>query len=356
MAEHQINDKNISEGEIDLIELIKNLWQGRRTIIKAVIICAAVGLLVAIFSPKEYTAEVIIVPQTANRQGSLGGLSGLAAMAGINIAIPTTAEISPTTYPQIVASIPFRLELMNTLLSFNKIDHNVTLYEYYSEYSKPNPLIKYTLGLPGVILKALRKEQPLTDSETSDELIYMTKKQKAVCDIIERKVSIELNAKDGYILLSCSMPEALPSAQLVRQTQVLLQQQITEYKIQKASANLEFIQQRYIEVKQQYNQAHEALAKFRDRNVNIATAIFKTESDRLENDYNLAYSIYSEMSKQLEQAKIQVKEDTPVFTIIEPATVPLERSKPRRTMIMFVFMFLGGIIGVGTLFVDQYIR
>jgi Chain length determinant protein len=355
MAEHQINDKNISE-EIDLIELIKNLWQGRRTIIKTVIICTAVGLLVAIFSPKEYTTEVVIVPQSANRQGNLGGLSGLAAIAGINLAIPTSTEISPTIYPQIVSSIPFKLELMATPLSFAKIEHNVTLYEYYSEYKKPNPLLKYTLGLPGVILKALKKEQSLVDSKMTDDLIYMTKKQKDVCDILSEKVSIELNVRDGYVILSCSMPEALPSAQLVKRTQLLLQQQITEYKIQKAAANLEFIQQRYNEVKRQYNQTQEALAKFSDSNKNVTTAIAQTESERLRNEYNLAYSIYSEMAKQLEQAKIQVKEDTPVFTVIEPATVPLKRSKPRRVMIMFVFMFLGGVIGVGSLLVKQYVR
>ena len=350
MVEHQIDGKNIREEEIDLIELARNLWQGRRTIIKAVIISAFIGLLIAIFSPKEYTTKVVMVPQLSNRQSNLGNLSGLAAIAGINIGTPTSAEISPTTYPQIVSSIPFQLELMTTPLSFSKIGHDVTLYEYYSEYKKPNPLLKYTIGLPGVILKALRKEQSIADSGVSDGLIHMSNKQKNVCDILRSKISIELNSKDGYIILSCRMPEALPSAQLAQRAQELLQQQITDFKIQKAAANLEFIQQRYDEVQGQYNKAQETLAKFMDRNVHIATAIFKTESDRLENDYNLAYSIYSEMAKQLEQAKIQVKEDTPVFTIIEPAIVPLEKSKPRRMTIMIGFMFLGGVAGTGIVF------
>jgi len=357
MAEHQIDNKIIKEVEIDLIELAKNLWQGRRTIIKAVIICAFIGLLIAIFSPKEYTTKVVMVPQLSNRQGNLGNLSGLAAIAGINIGAPTSAELSPTTYPQIISSIPFQLELMTTPLTFSKIGHNVSLYEYYSEYKKPNPILRYTLGLPGIILAAFKKEQSIAvGEEASHGLIQMTKKQKYVYKILRTKVSIELNSKDGYIILSCRMPEALPSAQLAQRAQELLQLQITEFKIQKATANLEFIQQRYDDVQKQYNQAQEALAKFSDRNINISTAIFKTESDRLENDYNLAYSIYSEMAKQLEQAKIQVKEDTPVFTVLEPAIIPMERSKPKRTMILILFGFVGGFVGVVYVFGKAILR
>jgi len=357
MVEDQIAKQDTAE--IDIVELVKSLWRGRRTIIKAVIICAFIGLLVAIFSPKEYTTDVVIVPQLSNRQGNLGNLSGLAAIAGINIGMPASAEISPSTYPQIISSIPFQLELMKTQLSFSKIDHTVTLYEYYSEYKKPNPLLKYTFGLPGVILKALRKEkeQPSTDDNgISYDLIRLTKGQKDVCNIIKRKISIELNAKDGYIILSCRMPEALPSAQLAQRAQELLQQQITEFKTQKAAANLEFIQQRYYEVQSQYNQTQEALASFSDRNKNVTSAVAQTEFERLRNDYNLAYSIYSEMAKQLEQTKIQVKEDTPVFTVIEPASVPLYKSKPKRTMIMIGFMLIGGVVGCVIIFFRRYIR
>jgi len=152
------------------------------------------------------------------------------------------------------------------------------------------------------------------------------------------------------------MPEALPSAQLAQRAQELLQQQITEFKTQKAAANLEFIQQRYYEVQSQYNQTQEALASFSDRNKNVTSAVAQTEFERLRNDYNLAYSIYSEMAKQLEQTKIQVKEDTPVFTVIEPASVPLYKSKPKRTMIMIGFMLIGGVVGCVIIFFRRYIR
>ena len=61
------------------------------------------------------------------------------------------------------------------------------------------------------------------------------------------------------------------------------------------------------------------------------------------------------MAKQLETQRIQVKEDTPVFTIIKPVSVPIERSKPNRPMILIIWTFLGGIIGVGMVFGRTFI-
>jgi len=49
----------------------------------------------------------------------------------------------------------------------------------------------------------------------------------------------------------------------------------------------------------------------------------------------------------VEQAKIQVNKDTPIFMIIEPVSVPLNRSKPQRAMTVIIWTFLGGVIAVG---------
>ena len=59
------------------------------------------------------------------------------------------------------------------------------------------------------------------------------------------------------------------------------------------------------------------------------------------------FGVYSELAKQREQANIQVKETTPVFTVVEPVTIPTERSKPKRGLICIAFTFLGGFIGIG---------
>ena len=62
-------------------------------------------------------------------------------------------------------------------------------------------------------------------------------------------------------------------------------------------------------------------------------------------------NLYSELATQLEQAKINVKETTPILTVINPVTIPLQKSKPRRAMILFGWMFFGVVLGMGAVLV-----
>ena len=360
--EQQREELSQEEQEIDLIELVHKIWDSRKTVIKTVVIFMVFGLLIALFSSTEYTASTIVVPQTEDGSVSMkGGLSGLASMAGINLGSASGGTtLSPTLYPQIVSSIPFQLELMNTKLTYEEIDHPISLMEFYKKddgkFSFTGTILKYTIGLPGVILKTIRgEEKNQIDSTNNDNPIHLNEDQKDIQKILENIISIEVNDKEGYITISCKQPEALPAAQLTRHCKDLLQKYVTDFRIQKAQINLDFIQKRYNELKKEYETVQTELATFRDRNQNVSTALAQTELERINNKYQLAYNVYSAMSEQLEQARIQVKKDTPVFTVIEPASVPTERSKPHRSMILFIWAFLGVILGCGIVFGRDYL-
>ena len=352
-TESNKTQKPSQETEIDFINLARTFWEGRIVIGKLILLGVFIGFFVAILIPNEFTASSTMVPQIsdpksklAGLSGGLSGLSGLAAMAGINLNTATGSELSPRTYSSIISSVPFQLELMKTLLNFEKLDSQVTLYDYYTKIKFGNPFVKYTLGLPSLIIKAIKgeKRNKFNTSEVNP-LYLLTEKQIEVQKIIEKKVAILVNDKDAYVSLSCSLPEAYASAQLTQNAQELLQRYITEFKIEKAKVDQEFIQQRYDEAKKNYQAAQQQLASFRDRNKNMSTAIAKTEEERLTGEYTLVTGVYSELAKKLEQAKIQVKEETPVFTIIKPVSVPIEKSTPNRPLILAISAFIGLLVG-----------
>ena len=85
----------------------------------------------------------------------------------------------------------------------------------------------------------------------------------------------------------------------------LLQKTITEFKIEKATAQLQFIEERYNEKKKEFELVQEKLAAFRDRNKNVTSAIALTHEEQLQNEYQLAFNVYSELAQQLEQAQIR---------------------------------------------------
>jgi uncharacterized protein involved in exopolysaccharide biosynthesis len=161
---------------------------------------------------------------------------------------------------------------------------------------------------------------------------------------------------DGNVSINCSLPEAYAAAQLVQNTQTLLQRYITEFKIEKAKVDQEFIQQRYEEAKKNYQAAQQQLALFRDRNKNMSQSIAKTEEERLYGEYTLITGVYSELAKKLEQAKIQVKEETPVFTVISPVSVPTQKSHPNRPLIVVISMFIGFILGSTWVLSENFLK
>lgn len=345
---------NNPEQEIDLVEVIRKLWRNRKLILKVTVAFMILGVLVALFSAKEYTAGSTLVPQSSDKKVG-GSLSGLAAMAGINLGDMTGGEVlSPKIYPKVLASIPFQKDIMYTRVKFEDFDEPVTVLDYYTNeeyqrFSLGKTIVKYTIGLPGVVLKAIRGEQPEPEFSGSAEnqIQSLSKDEKKCIDILKDKINLNLNEKDGYVQLSVDMPDAWSAAQLAERVQVLLQKYITEFKIEKVQTNLDFVQGRYDEAKRDFEQVQEERAIFRDANKNLISAKAQTEQEKLDTRYNLTLSIYTELAKQLEQAKIQVKETTPVFTIVDPVTVPIERSKPKRALICILFTFLGGFAGIG---------
>ena len=349
------------EEEIDLVEVIRKLWNNRKLILKITIVFMVLGVLVALFSPKEYTAGCTMVPQSGDKKMG-GNLSGLASMVGINLGGASSGEIlAPTIYPKIVSSIPFRKDLIETPLKFEDYEEPITLLDYYTkdEYQKfslGGTIMKYTVGLPGVIISAIRGEDTTTISTGEGSLIQsLSQDEKKMSEKLNNMISLNVNDKEGYVQLTASLPEPLAVAQLAQQDQVLLQQYITRFKIEKVQSNLDFVRNQYEKSKLRYEEKQEELAKFRDANKNFSSAVAKTKEEVLTNEYNLAYSVYSELAKQLEQAEIAVNETTPILTVVEPVVVPTERSKPKRGLICVLFTFLGVFAGVGTVLAIPFV-
>ena len=357
----EIKSNQTAEDEIDLIALAKTLWDNRKFIIITVAVFMVLGVAVALLTPKEYTASTTVVPQISGGTSKMGGLSSLAAMAGFNLNDMTggAKELSPMVYPQILKSVPFQLELMNTPFRFPYQEQPISLYTYFIEVKKPGViglLRKYTIGLPAVIIEAIKGDkQPTTHEHSSYDYISLTKDQEKIRKLLSEKVNLEVNDKEGLLTLSVRTVDAELAAQITQKALQMLQRYITTYKIEKASAQLKFIEERYNDNKKEFEKAQAALAEFRDKNKNVTSALARTQEERLQSDYQLAFDVYSGLAQQLEQARIQVKEDTPVFSVLKPVTVPLEDNASGATTLIIV-IFMGAIFAVGWIFGKEFLK
>ena len=357
-VDNRVND---NEDEIDVVEIVKKLWRNRMFIFKVTAVFAILGLLAAISSPNVYTASCTMVPQTGQKSSG-GNLGGLAAMAGISLGSLSSGEVlSPSVYPRIISNINFQKELIYSKFHFKGVEQPITLYDYYTDekyekFSLFGIIKKYTIGLPGVIIGAIKGKPGNIIQSDSSSIQSLTLKEKSVNKILSANLSLTSNTKDGYISLTANMPEPLVAAELAQKGLELLQKYITRFKIEKVASNLDFVERSYEEAKRNFEAKQEELARFRDSNKSFSSAVAKTQEEKLMSEYALLLGIYTELAKQKEQAKISVTETTPILTVIEPVVIPIEKTKPNRKMLLFIYTFLGLIIGVGIVFFVTYLE
>ena len=343
-------EEGTAEDEIDLMQLIRKVWGARKSILLFTLLFFVIGVLIALFSAKEYTATTIMVPQTTDGK-SAGGLGGLAAMAGISLG--GGSETLPlTTYAKIIESVPFKQKLAQTKLTFSDIPKPITYEEYCKNYTKPS-LMGRVMGIFS-FSKATPAPAPVTQDST--DITRLSDQERGILNSIDSRIKLNMSEKDGYFTLSFVMGEALPAAQMLESAQKVLQETVTDFKLQKAKEEFDFVQKRFVEAEKDFKNKQYAVAGFQDRNRDLFSNLPQTRLQQLQAEYNLAFNVYTELAKQLEAKRIKMKEDQPIFAVIEPVTVPNERSKPKRMMIIAIWTFLGMVIGIGNVFLKDFRR
>jgi len=183
--------------------------------------------------------------------------------------------------------------------------------------------------------------------------LVLTKDEARLLKVVGQSVNLTVDKKEGYITLTVNGSEPLQTAELAIKAQQLLQSEVTRFRTEKAQSQLEYIQARYDEIKVETERYQSALATVRDRSQQMTTTRSRIEQERLQTKYSVSSSIYAELAKQLEQAKMQVKRDTPVLAVIQPVTVPRQPANSRAKKLV-IWTFLGFVIGCGIVLAKGY--
>jgi uncharacterized protein involved in exopolysaccharide biosynthesis len=339
--------------EIDLIELLKKIYLEKKFIFKISVLAALFGVVYALFQPNEFTSSTTFIPQLSSGVKTGGSsLSGLASLAGINIgSMESSSEFPPTLYPQVVNGVPFRVELLSNEITLN--NELVAVKDYLEKKSSFNILVtikKYTIGLPSLILSSFKNQKEYTNES---KIYSITEKDKDLFQILEKNLSLSINEKEGFITIAFTDTNKNVAAQITQISQNLLQEKIIEFKNKSSREMLDFALKQYSDKKESYEKLQDEKAVFVDKNINISSSLFQNKLNRLESEVNISESIVQQLASQVEQAKLQVNKDTPVFTTIKPVTIPFERSAPKRSLIVIIFLFLGFVLSCGYVLIKE---
>ena len=325
MSNNQEKDRKLDDGlnEVEGIYIdeivmhLKTIWKSKKLIINITLIFMSIGMFFAIFTPKKYTASTVIIPQSSTSNKAGGNLGGLAALAGFNIGGMDNgdSEIPPSLYPQILSSITFQKELLNTPLTIEGIQEKVTYRKYYLEVYAPgviNTLKKYTIGLPELFFKKIKQKKQVNSlNETPNpesKIFTTTSEEKELIEKLLSDISLNVNEKEGYISISSKMLEPKIASELTLRTQELLQKYIIEFKVNKSKDKLSFIQDRYFEKEKEFKEIQSKLTAFQDQNQFSNTSRAKKRLTQYQTEYDLVFDVYSDLGKQLVAQQIKVKE------------------------------------------------
>ena len=305
--------------EIDIIELLKTAWDRRRLIVIISVLFVTIGIATALLSPIVYTSSTTFInSQTESPPAS--GLSSVASLVGINLGSFSGNEIPPTMYPQIAESVEFKRSLLKSTVDEEK---QIKLERFLAEHN------------------AIKTPKSIYNNN-----LFVSEYEHELFGLIKDIITIGVNKKDAFVTISVNMPKSEYAANICINAREILQKTVINKRIKSAKQKLDYSEKQLKSKRAEFEEIQNKLAYFNDSNLNLVNSSVINERNKLEAEFQIINAVMIELSKQVEQRKLQVSEDTPVFSIIKEASMPVKRSSPKRTQMVLIFGFAGLIISV----------
>lgn len=337
--EQQYMEPQEEERHIDFGQLLAALLKHKKLYWKVLPITFVVACIIALSLPSYYTCEVQLAPELSTR-GSGNSLSALASSFGLKMGSGTmgTEALYPTLYPDLVNSTDFKITLFNVPIHKKDSTRVMTYYDYLM-YEQKMPWWSRAMSAAFESLFSLLGAEP-EEQVDSINPFELTKQQTAIVKSLDKKVVCDVDNKTLVITITVTDQDPLICATMADSVKGRLQDFITEYRTKKARYDLDYNRKLYEEAKARYDESRRRYGEYADANQDVVLQSVRMKIVDLENDMQLQYNTYSALLQQLRAAEAKVMEETPSFTILQSATVPVRKSGPGRTKIVLVFLFL----------------
>ena len=335
----EVQEPENDEITIDWMDILRRIIAIRKTLYKAAGVGVVLGIIIALSIPKQYTVTVTLSPEMGGDKAS-GGLASLASsFLGGGATSSSSDALNVTLAPDIVTSTPFVLDLFDTQIQTLDGKLDTTLVAYLDE--QKGPWWGYIKAVPGMAIGAIKSVfTEKIDSATTLNPFQLTEKEAAKVKELRQSILAEVDKKTAMTTITVTLQDPKVTAIVADSVVAKLQQYIIDYRIKKAKEDCAYLEELYKERQQEYYEAQSRYAHYFDTNRNIAFQSIRAEQERLQNDMNLAYQVYSQVAQQLQVARAKRQEEKPVFAVVEPATIPLQPSGTSRKIIFVGVLFL----------------
>ena len=268
----------------------------------------------------------------------------LASSFGVNLGGASGGQgadaFTPSLYPDLMKSLDFKATLFPVKVKYKDRQEWMTYYDYLKNEWK-EPWWNDFFGL----------RAPKKQKDTIVNTFELTGEQARIAGMINKNVVCKIDKKTNLIDIDVTAQDPYVAAMLADSVKTRLQAFLTDYRTNKARHDLAYAEKLYKEAKHDYDRSRQLYydrsrqlyGDFMDHNQDVILESVRQKQIDLENEAQLMYNNYTAVSAQLLAAKAKVQQETPAFTTLQSATVPLGKTGPNGRLIMLVCLFLAAL-------------
>jgi hypothetical protein len=316
----------------DVIESIKRFFSYVRSQVILIALCAILGLILPLIyramQKPAYAASTTFILEEKSAGG--GGLAGIASQVGLDLGSLGSGS-SLFTGDNILDIIKSRVIIEKVLLTPISGNTGKTLADLYVEFSGlgerlPAPVSFASLGAHSVY---------------QDSVLYVMYEQ-----IAKKNVSVDRLNKKGSIfkIVTVSQNQVFSKNFAER----LLKETTTYYvnvKTSTAAANVKRLQARGDSLLRVLNAKSYNAASFQILDPNVAYKSMSVPAEVSSRDKSIVFSIYAEVTKNLEMSRIALVSQTPVIQLLDVPKYPLMDDRKSYLFLAFAGLFAGLLVG-----------
>jgi hypothetical protein len=318
----------------DVIETIKRFFVYLRSQSKLIALCAVIGLVSPLiyraFQKPAYAASTTFILEEKSAGG--GGLAGIASQVGLDIGSLGGGGSSVFTGDNILDIIKSRIIIEKVLLSPVSGTSGKTLADLYLDFSGlgeklPKPVSFASLGAHSVY---------------QDSVLFIMYEQ-----IAKKHVSVDRLNKKGSIFKIISVSENQVFSKNFAER--LLNETTTYYvnvKTSSALANVQRLQARGDSLLRVLNAKSYNAASFQILDPNVAFKSMSVPAEVSSRDKSIVFSIYAEVTKNLEMSRIALVSQTPVIQLLDVPKYPLMDDRKSYLLLGLIGFIAGIFVGL----------
>ena len=331
-----------TESSIDFGKIFQDLLRHKWLYVKVLPVAFILAAIYALSLPNFYNCTVKLSPEMGGSKASAGSLASLSSSFGVNLGTSGagTEALFPTLYPDLMNSVDFKTSLFTVPVTIegDKKDGEKDRTMPYYDYLKDEQKSPWWSAAMKAVFSIFKSQAPKVKEKVDP--FRLTLEQTNIVKAINKNVVCDVEKKTMVITISVTDQNAVIAANMADTVKTRLQKFITDYRTSKARVDLEYNKKITAETKARYEKARQKYAEFMDSNQDIILQTVRQKQTDLENDMQLQYNAYQQVAAQMLAAEAKVQQETPAFTTLQSATVPVLKAGPKRAQMCLIFVFL----------------